>query len=75
MAVDFFTVDTVFLKRLYVPVVIEVASRTLHILGVTSHPVGAWAAEQARNCSCDSETTLDGSVLDPRSWIPNSLQR
>jgi putative transposase len=40
-AVDFFTVDTVFLKRLYVLFVIEVATRRVH--------VGAWVAQQARN--------------------------
>jgi putative transposase len=48
-ACDLFHVDTVFLKRIYVLFFIEHASRTVHIMGATTNPTGAWVAQQARN--------------------------
>jgi len=44
IACDFFTVDTVTLKRLYVLIFIEHGTRRLQLAGITANPAGTWAA-------------------------------
>src|SRR5450759_4195694 len=48
-ACDFFTVETAFLKTLYVLFFIEVGSRRLHVTAATPHPNGTFVTQQARN--------------------------
>jgi transposase InsO family protein len=49
LACDFFTVETVWLKTLYVFFFIELGSRRVHLGGCTAKPDADWVIQQARN--------------------------
>jgi transposase InsO family protein len=51
LACDFFTVETVLLRRLYVLFFIELDTRWVYVAGITANPVGQWVTQQARNLS------------------------
>ena len=51
LACDFFSVDTVLLKRLYVLYFIAFGTRRVYLTGVTANPIGARVGQQARNLS------------------------
>jgi putative transposase len=53
VACDFFSVETVLLRTLYVLFFIEVGSRRLHITSSTRHPCGRFVAQQARNLAME----------------------
>ncbi len=53
VACDFFTVETAWLRTLYVLFFVEHGSRRVHLAGVTANPDGAWMCQQARNLAIE----------------------
>lgn len=57
LACDFFTIETIFLKTVYVLIFIELGTRRVHLAGITCHPDGHWVAQQARQLVWEFEET------------------
>ena len=48
LACDFFTVETIWLKTIYVLFFIELGTRRIHLAGCTTTPDSTWVTQQAR---------------------------
>jgi putative transposase len=59
LACDFFTIETAWLRTVYVLFFIELGSRRVHLAGCTAHPTSAWVTQQARNLAWSLQ---DGTV-------------
>jgi len=71
LACDFFTLETISLRRFYVLFFIELASRRVHPAGCTTNPTGAWVAEagvrsRPARMSSSQRRRARGASGDPR---------
>jgi transposase InsO family protein len=75
LACDFFTVETLFLKTIYVLFFVELGTRRVHLAGCTANPTGAWVTQQARQLSWqlhDGEITARYLIYDrDRKFAPS----
>ena len=68
LAVDFFTVETLWLQRLYVLFFIESPSRRVHLAGRTAHPSAPWVIQRARQLTWTVASRPEScSLSDSRS--------
>ncbi len=76
IACDFFTIETFWLKTLYVFFFIELGSRRVHLAGITANPDSAWVTQQARQLVWnleDSDTDLKFLIHDRDSKFTNAF--
>jgi transposase InsO family protein len=64
VACDFFTVDTVLLRRYYVLFFIELDRRRVHLAGITKHPTGDWTTQAARNFCMRTDRVIRFVIRD-----------
>jgi len=63
VACDFFTVESLFLRRYYALFFIAHSSRRVWLAGCTANPTGAWVTQQARTSGSTSQTRASGSYV------------
>ncbi len=59
VACEFFTVDTIGLRHLYVLFFLELRTRRVHLAAITENPTADWVAQQARNLMADLIEGID----------------
>jgi putative transposase len=67
LACDFFTVETAWLRRIYVLFFLSLESPRIEFVACTPNPTGAWTAQQARNLLMTLDDRQQPLRLDPRS--------
>jgi len=75
LACDYFTVNTVFLKRLYVLFFLELASRRIVFTACSEHPGDGWSVQQARNLAWELQDAEINAQHRPSRSRPGIVRR
>jgi putative transposase len=73
IACDFFTIDTILLRRYYVLFFIELDTRRAHLAGITRNPTGNWTTQAARNFTMRYDRTIRFVIRDGASQFTRAF--